>query len=198
MTPGIADNIPADVRKLYECHETHHASAILSAEFPGEYTELLGALRAFRFTKSQVLAPGGNESHIPKTMSALLRPKKWEEQQLNAAQTVGGVEIRSESHKIDYVKGRVAFDLEWNSKDQTFDRDLYAFRFFFDFDRISVGVLVTRGPDLAGLFKKLGVQGKYGASTTHWEKLLPRLQSGRAGGCPILALGIGMNLYRAV
>ncbi len=28
-----------------------------------------------------------------------------------------------DGHKIDYVKGRVAFDLEWNSKDQTFDRD---------------------------------------------------------------------------
>src|SRR3546814_4372321 len=27
-----------------------------------------------------------------------------------------------DGHKIDYVKGKVAFDLEWNSKDQTFDR----------------------------------------------------------------------------
>lgn len=28
-------------------------------------------------------------------------------------------------HNIDFLKGRVAFDLEWNSKDQTFDRDLF-------------------------------------------------------------------------
>lgn len=25
---------------------------------------------------------------------------------------------------------KIAFDVEWNSKDQTFDRDLYAFRSF--------------------------------------------------------------------
>lgn len=29
---------------------------------------------------------------------------------------------------IDFLKGRIAFDLEWNSKDQTFDRDLLAMR----------------------------------------------------------------------
>ena len=128
-------------------------------------------------------------------MSKLLRPKGWGERQLEASQTVADAIVRTESHKIDYVKGRVAFDLEWNSKDQTFDRDLYAFRFFFEYDKISVGVLLTRGPDLADLFKELGVQGKYGVSTTHWCKLMPRLQSGRAGGCPILALGISKKLY---
>jgi hypothetical protein len=37
-----------------------------------------------------------------------------------------------DGHKVDYVKNRVAFDLEWNSKDQTFDRDLYAFRAFHE------------------------------------------------------------------
>src|SRR3546814_8113787 len=37
-----------------------------------------------------------------------------------------------DGHKIDYVKGKVAFDLEWNSKDQTFDRDLYAMNAFLD------------------------------------------------------------------
>lgn len=30
-----------------------------------------------------------------------------------------------DGHNIDFVKGKVAFDLEWNSKDQTFDRDLW-------------------------------------------------------------------------
>lgn len=38
------------------------------------------------------------------------------------------IEDFMDGHKVDYVKNRVAFDLEWNSKDQTFDRDLYAFR----------------------------------------------------------------------
>jgi len=31
---------------------------------------------------------------------------------------------------------------------------------------------------------------KYGASTTQMGKLLPRLEAGRNGGCPILVFGI--------
>lgn len=61
-----------------------------------------------------------------------------------------------DGHKIDYVKGKVAFDLEWNSKDQTFDRDLYAFNAFFQSGVINVGVLVTRGESLNPVFKALG------------------------------------------
>jgi len=31
---------------------------------------------------------------------------------------------------------------------------------------------------------------KYGASTTWLGKLIPRIEAGRNGGCPILAIGI--------
>ena len=41
---------------------------------------------------------------------------------------------------IDFLKGRVAFDLEWNSKDQTFDRDLLAMRTYYDCDIVSDGL----------------------------------------------------------
>ena len=99
-----------------------------------------------------------------------------------------------DGHKIDFVKNRVAFDLEWNSKDQTFDRDLYAFRAFHEAGIISAAVLLTRSADLNEVFKKLGVMPKYGASTTWMGKLLYRLKAGRNGGCPVLVLGITPKL----
>ena len=95
-----------------------------------------------------------------------------------------------DGHKIDFVKHRVAFDLEWNSKDQTFDRDLYAFRAFHEAGIISAAVLLTRSAELNEVFKSLGVMHKYGASTTWMGKLLYRLKAGRHGGCPVLVLGI--------
>lgn len=61
-----------------------------------------------------------------------------------------------DGHKVDYVKNRVAFDLEWNSKDQTFDRDLYAFRAFHECDLIDAAVLLTRSSDLNEVFHQLG------------------------------------------
>ena len=118
-----------------------------------------------------------------------------------------------DGHKVDYVKHRVAFDLEWNSKDQTFDRDLYAFRAFHECNLIDAAVLLTRGVSLNAVFEKLGaerdkdgkektdkngnlklIKTKYGASTTWMGKLLPRLNAGRNGGCPVLAFGITPNL----
>jgi len=187
-----SDFIPEDIRALYEVYDYHHAAAILKSEFPSECSALFAALRKFRITTEDIKKAGGNESDIPKKISSLLRPN-WKEEKLEATLVVGGKPRKSDTHKVDYVRGRVAFDLEWNSKDQTFDRDLYAFRTFFEFDNISVAVLLTRSTkDLNEVFRRLGkkIMAKYGASTTHVDKLLPRLEAGRAGGCPVLVFGI--------
>ncbi len=113
-----------------------------------------------------------------------------------------------EGYKIDYVKGKVALDVEWNSKDQTYDRDLYAFRTFHECGLVDVAVLITRSAklnpvfDITPLLDKAGqpcqnadgtyrlCKQKYGASTTWMGKLLYRLNAGRQGGCPVLVFGI--------
>jgi CRISPR-associated protein Csd2 len=190
----LQDYIPKDILELYEIYDYLHAAAILANEFKPEFDELLGALRQFRISKADILKSGGNESNIPKTLSRILRPLKWLEGQLQVEFKVDGVSSQSDSHKLDYVKGRVAFDLEWNSKDQTFDRDLFAFRSFHQHGRISVGVLLTRSAELNAVFSELGIGAKYGASTTWMGKLLPRLNAGRNGGCPVLVFGITTRL----
>ena len=101
-----------------------------------------------------------------------------------------------DGHNIDFIKNKVAFDLEWNSKDQTFDRDLLAMRTYFDCGLIEVGIIVTRSKELDEVFRSLidlngrSLIQKYGASTTWLGKLETRLKSRRNGGCPILAVGI--------
>ncbi len=200
------DYIPNDLKDLYEIHDFKHAAAILSKEFPIEFREICLTLQKFRFTTEDILVSGGNESHIPKIFSNILRPLGWQERNLSAELNVFELKGKSKkefkssishgSHKVDYIKGRVAFDLEWNSKDQTFDRDLYAFRAFFEYDAISLGILVTRSNDLDPLFNTLGVKAKYGVSTTHMGKLLPRLIAGRNGGCPVLVFGITQKLIQ--
>ena len=199
------DYIPIDIQELYEVHDFKHAAAILVYEFPNEARELFSALGEFRFTEEEVKSPGGNQSAIPKNFTSLLRNKGWVEDTLTAKMVVDDRTISYDTHKVDYLKHRVAFDLEWNSKDQTFDRDLYAFRTFFEYDKISVGILVTRSNELDPWISSLGeykdrygttrhVKSKFGASTTHMGKLLPRLESGRNGGCPVLVFGITTNL----
>ncbi|HPI87412.1 MAG TPA: BglII/BstYI family type II restriction endonuclease, partial [Bacteroidales bacterium] len=125
------DYIPPDIKSLYEVHDFKHAAAILANEFPGEFEEICDAMRKFRFSLNDIMEAGGSESHIPKIFSGILRPMEWKEKNLSAELKVYEVKGKSSelkstinhgSHMVDYLKGRVAFDLEWNSKDQTFDR----------------------------------------------------------------------------
>ncbi len=199
------NHIPEDIAALYEIHDYKHAAAILMYEFPEEFGDICNALKTFQFTVEDVTTAGGNESQIPKKFSKILRPLGWKEDQLTAKLVIGDQVVSYDTHKVDYIKGRVALDLEWNSKDQTYDRDLYAFRTFFEAGKISAGVLITRSNDLDPWIASLGsykdkngvtrrYKDKYGASTTHIGKLLPRLNAGRNGGCPVLVFAITTKL----
>jgi hypothetical protein len=152
----LGDRIPADFRRMYEVHDYRHAAAILAGAFTTEPKGICVALRSFNFTEEEVERPGGNESDIPKRFSQLLRSAGWKSVNLTARRTVDDRTVTEETQEIDYVKGPVALDLEWNSKDQTFDRDLQAFRAFFECDKISVGVLITRSNELDPWFDSLG------------------------------------------
>jgi hypothetical protein len=103
--------------------------------------------------------------------------------------------MESPTHKVDCFKNRVALEIEWNNKDPFYDRDLNNFRLLFDLRAISVGVIVTRADHLQEIFDGLGKGSYYGASTTHMSKLLPRIEGGSGGGCPILVFGMTRALY---
>lgn len=94
------------------------------------------------------------------------------------------------------AKNKVGVEIEWNNKDPFFDRDLNNFRLLFDLRAISVGVVITRCDELQDIFVELVERdGSYGASTTHIGKLLPKIEGGSGGGCPIIAFGISKKLY---
>ena len=76
-----------------------------------------------------------------------------------------------------------------------FDRDLNNFRLLFELRAISVGVIITRTDGLQAILNSLGRGPSYGQSTTHMNKLLPRIEGGGGGGCPILVFGISTQLY---
>lgn len=105
-------------------------------------------------------------------------------------------------HEIDmFGKGSlaqpfpgVAVEMEWNNKDPFFDRDLINFQALHHEGAIAVGVIVTRGPELqsliSGVIRSKDGGFKYGSSTTHWDKLVPRVNLGGGGECPLLLVGI--------
>lgn len=124
-------------------------------------------------------------------------------------------------HKIDNVKGRIGLDVEWNPKDGNLDRDLGNFRALYDGGAIDAGIILTRTVEgmrdlwqeviahARGLAidpvdwssnwdKRLGKTpaDPLGTSTTsNFEKLVPRIERGDGGGCPILAIAITKECY---
>lgn len=212
----IEKYIRSSLLERYEFFSYGHAIEILNEAYPEEWGEIQDCLERFRISVKDLKTAGGNESPMPKKFDELLYPNGWREIRITGDLLVKMYPRKAnqrgrfsekpfdekiitgyiDGHNIDFVKNKVAFDLEWNSKDQTFDRDLLSMRTYFDCGLISVGIIVTRAEELNDIFKVVNddtgksLIKKYGASTTWMGKLIYRLESRRNGGCPILAIGI--------
>lgn len=213
----IEKNFSSSLRNKFEIYSYRNAATILSGSFPEQFAEILSILENFQITESMIRTPGGSKGPIANYVDTLFS-NEWRETRISADLNVRLLDVKRsdnvvsdyvrngylDGHRIDFVNGKVALDLEWNSKDQTYDRDLYAFSAFYDAGAIDLGIILTRGTSLntdyfrslGNVLTKSGEQGKeavfkkFGASTTWMGKLLYRLEAGRNGGCPILAIGI--------
>ena len=192
MTKDISTYIKDELLQKFEFHNYGHAIEILHEAFPEEWNDIQECLDKLSISTADIITSGGNETAIPKKFDNILYNLGWREIRITGDLLVKIIKGYIDGHNIDFIKGKVAFDLEWNSKDQTFDRDLLAMRTYFDCGLIEVGIIVTRSKELNDIFRELGksIMSKYGASTTWMGKLEYRLKSRRNGGCPILAIGI--------
>ena len=217
----LREYIAPDLLEQFEFYSSNHALEIITQAFPAEWSEIVDCLRQLRITTDDLRESGGNETKIPKKFDDVLYPRGWREIRISGDLHIKFYPRQAEQrgrfsqepfeekvipgyidgHNIDFLKNRIAFDLEWNSKDQTFDRDLLAMRTYYDCDLVSAGIIITRSAELNDIFKTIydydgktrqwkPILRKYGASTTWMGKLTYRLDSRRNGGCPILAVGI--------
>ena len=217
----LREYIAPDLLEKFEFYSYNHALEIITQAFPAEWSEIVDCLRQLRITTDDLRESGGNETKIPKKFDDVLYPRGWREIRISGDLHIKFYPRQAEQrgrfsqepfeekvipgyidgHNIDFLKNRIAFDLEWISKDQTFDRDLLAMRTYYDCDLVSAGIIITRSAELNDIFKTIydydgktrqwkPILRKYGASTTWMGKLTYRLDSRRNGGCPILAVGI--------
>lgn len=212
----IKKTFSSKIRSKFEIHSYRNAATILKSSFPEQFSDIITALNTFEITTDMIRLPGGSKGPIATYADTLFTENMgWHEVRITGDLHVrllkDKVELSNyirkgfiDGHRIDFLKGRVALDFEWNSKDQTYDRDLYAFSAFYDANAIDVGIIITRGTSMDNAFfrglgrvlKRDGTEGeeevykKFGASTTWMGKLVYRLDAGRNGGCPVLAIGI--------
>lgn len=206
---------------------TRYADVILKNSFPGRWADIVRSLETFAPTLDELRAGGGGRTVFVKRFDDSLAAQRengqrvWGKQNVTIEKLLGldGTPVQrtlTRGHEIDmFGLGHlddplpgVAVEMEWNNKDPFFDRDLLSFQALHHEGAIAVGVIVTRGPSLQSLLaptvRSKDGGFKYGQSTTHWDKLVPRVNLGGGGECPLLLVGIeperiqGVQLARDV
>jgi hypothetical protein len=198
VTAPTVEGLPAG----YLYGVTRYADLILKEAFPDRFNDLVEALKGFDATFAELEAGGGNKTPFVARFDAQLAARGWGKRTITIGKTVDEVTISAaRGHEIDmFATGvddaypGIAVEMEWNNKDPFFDRDLLNFQALHREGVLAVGVIVTRGASLQKAVKA-GIRGltggvKYGESTTHWNKLVPRVNLGGGGECPLLLVGI--------
>ncbi len=194
-------DLDPEILRKFEVFDWRNALPLLRSVHGIEWSEIDLALRQFRLLHSSIAMKGkGNKSEMAAILDSGLYKLGWVEKQFNTKVVVDGVERETPTHEVDCYKGKVALEVEWNNKDPFYDRDLNNFRLLYDLGVIDVGVIVTRTTALQAwlhanhrIFDKQ--PGTYGSSTTHANKLYPRIKGGGAGGCPVLVFAIKPEAY---
>lgn len=189
--------LPQYIRDNYQITTLNNPLAILKGVYPQEWNDLIELLERFTLNEYDIITPGGSKTPIARKLDGFLYDRGWIEAGFDIQFSVNGEVAKLPTHKVDCFKNRIGIEIEWNNKDPFFDRDLNNFRLLYDYDALDVGIIITRATHLQQLFNLLGKGKSYGASTTHMDKLIPRIMGKGAGGCPIVAFGITDRLYRA-
>jgi len=190
------DYFPKGFEEKYYIREWGHALAILTGAFNDQFKDICNVLSSFELRKSNIISGGGGKSNVSGYLDSELYSLGWNEKKFDTSIIVDGVMRVTPTHKVDCVKGRVALDIEWNNKTEFYDRDLNNFRLLHGLGAIDIGIIITRTTELqTEVFKPLGIGKKYGASTTHLNKLIPKIDGGGAGGCPLLVVAVKPGAY---
>lgn len=209
LTESYKKVLPRSLLQRYAFAETRNAAAVLQASNPAEFDDVVAVLSAFRLVSTDITEPGRNKSPVAARLDLAFRERGWREGRYEVHITSKLVrqpwpgagerkrsetitEAVSEGYKVDNLKARVALDGEWNAKDGNLSRDLASYRVFYEHAIIDCAVMVTRTQDeMRELAVRMGAETKFGTTTTtNLEKLLPMMQRGDAGGCPLLAVAI--------
>lgn len=183
----------------YKVGVTRYADLILRDALPQRFLDLIAVLAGYRLHADELVVGGGNRSTQTARFDAGLHARGWGKKNITIERRIDGRLLhKTRGHEIDMFGPGVdeypgvAVEVEWNNKDPFFDRDLLNFMALHREGAVAVGVIVTRGPELQRVIGRTiwGASPKFGQSTTHWDKLAPRINLGGGGECPLIIVGI--------
>lgn len=217
--------MPADIRERYEFIETQNAAAILHAVAPAEYRDFLSVLDDFTLHPDEWLRAGGNKGDLTDALDQRFRRLGWVETQIDfeirgtfltdfakhgrsyvPQREIPVAPLHVRGYRVDNHKGRMIVDIEWNAKDGNLDRDLAAYRSWYEAGLIDGAVIITKDrKPLLALARHLWHEYRETvnptassrlpidlstSTTTSLDKAEIRVERGGAGTCPVLVVGV--------
>lgn len=196
----------------YRYGVTRYADLILKHAFPNKFADIIRNLEGFYIDyQEDIRAGGGSRANHTARHDQGLTDLGWFKHNVTVEKLVDNEPVyRVRNHEIDvFTMGDdndypgIADEMEWNNKDPFFHRDLNNFQALHREGVIAIGIIVTRGPRLQEVLEHLGMSGefpksKYGRSTTHWNKLVPMIDMGGGGECPLFCVGIEPEKVRGL
>lgn len=184
----------------WDCYDWRNGRTVLQHSNPKQWAEVLSVLGSFSLLHSDIKRKGGRKTAVVAAIDTKFYGLGWKEHKFETAIEVDKVKSDSPTHSVDCFDGKIALEVEWNNKDPFFDRDLNNFRLLFDLRIVDVGVVVTRSTALQRWLQSRYAdfdksKDTFGPSTTHMDKLTPRILGGGAGGCPLLVFAMTPALY---
>ena len=206
--------LQSSARDHWAFMETNSAAAVIKAVCPSEWADITQILTAYRLDPRFWLKAGGNRGDIAEQIDGEFAKRGWRETRLDLetkgilyakdGSKLGELPvIRQEGYLVDNFKNRIVLDVEWNAKDGNLDRDLAAYRSWFDAGLITAGVIITKDRlALLALARSLWISYQNTlpvdqrnsklpidlstSTVTAFDKAQIRVRRGVMGSCPIL------------
>jgi hypothetical protein len=153
----------------FEVHAWNNAAVLLRHALPTCEAEIEAALAPLTISMADLIAGGGGLSSVAGQLRKKFNALHWRKGRFeiwcrayDTTKKKAKTELRrfkKPIHEIDHTKSFVdqvtsgkshliGLEIEWNSKDSVFYRDLSNLKFLYDEQLISLGVIVTRGKSL--------------------------------------------------
>ena len=150
------DIVLPSIRDRYSFFEVRNACGVLAAVARDEWMDIIEVLDDFSFSANLLLQRGKNNSEMADRLNRALRDRGWAECKY-VVRREGRIDYRRKglaseilpvaeipSYWVDNRKGRVLVDVEWNAKDGNLDRDLAAYRAWYEDGLIDGAVIITK------------------------------------------------------
>lgn len=145
----------------WEVADINDADLLFAHHFEEECNFLKSALSSWQLKlEEHIIKRGGGLADQTKSLTDIFEKQGWKknniaiQKRISFQHTYGDiVSQNSNTHEIDHLiennKGKkIALEIEWNNKDEFFDRDFQAMRRLYEEGIIEGGIIITRGPSL--------------------------------------------------